>query len=65
MYAPIDQQGIANLNIGQYHFPLIAQIQVFDSKNNMVKSTPQNIALYGGDIYSASPVSLLERWTLR
>jgi hypothetical protein len=64
-YAPIDQQGTAYLNIGQYHFPLSAQIQILDSKNKIVTSTPPNTALYGGDVYSASPVSLLERWALR
>lgn len=64
-YAPIDQQGVANLNIGQYDFPLTAQIQILDSKNKIVTSTAPNTALYGGDVYSASPVSLLERWALR
>lgn len=64
-YVPIDQQGAANLNIGQYHFPLSAQIQIFDSKNRLVTSTAPNAPLYGGDVYSASPVSLLERWALR
>ena len=64
-YAPIDQHGVANLNIGQYHFPLTAQIQIFDSNNKIVTSTAPDTALYGGDVYSASPVSLLERWALR
>jgi hypothetical protein len=64
-YAPTDQQGVANLNIGQFHFPLTAQIQIFDSKNKIVTSTASNTSLYGGDVYSASPVSLLEKWSLR
>jgi hypothetical protein len=64
-YAPIDQRGIANLNIGQNHFPLTGQIRVFNSTNHMVTSSASNSALFGGDIYSAAPVSLLERWTLR
>lgn len=62
---PIDQQGEANLNIGQFHFPLSAQIQILDSKNSLVTSTAPNTTLYGGDVYSVAPVSLLERWALR
>lgn len=63
--ASVDRYGVANLDIGQYHFPLTGQVQLFDSKNNLVSSTAPSTSLYGGDIYSASPVSLLERWTLR
>jgi hypothetical protein len=48
----LDSQGVSKLDIGQYHFPLNAQIQVYNSTNSMVASTPQNISLYGGDIYS-------------
>ena len=64
-YAPIDKSGVANLNIGQYHFPLTAQIQVFNSTNNLVASTAPNTDIFGGDIYSVAAVSLIERWTLK
>jgi len=61
----VNSNGVANLNIGQYHFPLNAQIQVYNSTNSMVASTPQNISLYGGDIYSVKNLGLLEKWLLR
>lgn len=35
---PVDKDGIANLNIIQYPFPLIARIQVYDSENKTVTS---------------------------
>ena len=48
----VDANGVANLDIGQYHFPLNAQILVYNSTNSMVASTAKDNSLYGGDIYS-------------
>ena len=58
--AGVDAQGVANLNIGQYHFPLNAQIQVYNPDKIMVASTnptPPNASIYGGDIYSAADIN--------
>ena len=44
--------GTATLNVGQYAFPLSANIKVYDSNNNLMASNPENIS--GGDVYSGS-----------
>ncbi|HEX5458044.1 MAG TPA: fibronectin type III domain-containing protein [Candidatus Nitrosotalea sp.] len=44
--------GNATLDVGKFHLPLAAKIQVLDSNNNMVSSSPENI--YGGDAYSVT-----------
>ena len=42
--------GTATLDVGKYHFPLDATINVYDSSGNVIASSPANI--YGGDVYS-------------
>jgi fibronectin type 3 domain-containing protein len=44
--------GTATLNVGMYHFPLAAAINVYDSSNALIVSSSQSI--YGGDVYSFS-----------
>lgn len=47
--------GNATLDVGQFHLPLAAKIQVFDSSNGMIASNPENI--YGGDVYSETALN--------
>jgi hypothetical protein len=49
--APVSN-GTAKLDIGKYHFPLVANIQVYDSNNVVITSTSTSI--FGGDVYSVS-----------
>lgn len=42
--------GTATLNVGKYNFPLPATINVYDSNNSIIASSPATI--YGGDVYS-------------
>jgi len=42
--------GTATLDVGQFTFPLAANIKVLDSSNNVIASSPEKI--YGGDVYS-------------
>jgi hypothetical protein len=47
-----DTHGVSNLDIGRYHFPLNAQLLVYNSTNSKVTSTVSNTSIYGGDVYS-------------
>src|SRR5207237_761043 len=42
--------GTATLDVGKYHFPLTANLKVYDSGNAMIVSGSKSI--YGGDMYS-------------
>src|SRR6185312_6140944 len=42
--------GTATLDVGQFTFPLSANIKILDSSNNVIASSPEKI--YGGDVYS-------------
>lgn len=44
--------GNAILDVGKYHFPLNANINIYDSNNNLIVTGPANI--YGGNVYSVS-----------
>lgn len=44
--------GVAMLAIGQYRFPLSGTVNVYDTANNLISSSPENI--YGGDVYSVT-----------
>ncbi len=44
--------GTAILDVGKYHFPLNANINIYDSSNSLIVTSSANI--YGGNIYSAS-----------
>lgn len=47
--------GTATINVGKYTFPLSATINVYDSNNNVLASSPETI--YGGDEFSVSTTS--------
>jgi hypothetical protein len=49
--------GIASLDIGKYHMPLGATIEVYGSDNTLIASTASDVALWGGDVYSMSSSS--------
>jgi hypothetical protein len=44
--------GVAILDVGKYHFPLAANIKVYDSNNMVIASGP--VRIFGGDVYSVS-----------
>ncbi|HXU96363.1 MAG TPA: hypothetical protein VFP45_08025 [Candidatus Nitrosotalea sp.] len=44
--------GNATIDVGKYHFPLSASVQIFDSNNQQLASTPVTETVYGGDVYS-------------
>lgn len=47
--------GTATLDVGEYHFPLAANIKVFDSNNAEIVSTSTPVNIVGGDVYSVNP----------
>ncbi|HXU95123.1 MAG TPA: hypothetical protein VFP45_01680, partial [Candidatus Nitrosotalea sp.] len=47
--------GAATIDVGQYHFPLDATINAYDSSGNIVASNSE--IMYGGDVYSITSVS--------
>jgi len=49
--APISG-GKAILDVGKYHLPLAANINVYDSNNMQIASTPSPVNIFGGDVYS-------------
>ncbi|HEX5457176.1 MAG TPA: hypothetical protein VFX64_02190 [Candidatus Nitrosotalea sp.] len=46
--------GNATIDIGRYNLPVNANIQVLDSNNVSVASSPVVETIYGGDVYSAN-----------
>lgn len=52
--APIAANGSATLPVGKYSLPLSATIEVFDPSNSLVASTPSQVTIWGGDVYSIS-----------
>jgi len=44
--------GSVTIPVGNYHFPLVGIIKVYDSSNNVITSTPTAINVFGGDVYS-------------
>ncbi len=44
--------GNATIDIGRYHLPATANIQVLDSGNVLLASSPITQSVYGGDVYS-------------
>ena len=46
--------GSAILDVGRYHLPLAAYINVYDSNNMQIASTSSPVNIFGGDIYSVS-----------
>jgi hypothetical protein len=48
----VDSNGNANIDLGRYHFPLSASIQVYDSSNQqMIASSASDVNIWGGDTY--------------
>src|SRR5438094_3929669 len=46
--------GTATVDVGKYHFPLSANIIVYDSSSSPIASTPHLVHIYGGDAYTVS-----------
>ncbi|HZS74510.1 MAG TPA: fibronectin type III domain-containing protein [Candidatus Nitrosotalea sp.] len=44
--------GTATIPVGQYHYPMAANIKVYDSANNVIASTANAVNIFGGDVYS-------------
>ncbi len=44
--------GAASIPIGNYHFPLVGIINVYDSSNNLLASTGTAVNMFGGNVYS-------------
>jgi len=44
--------GTAVLDVGKYHYPLSANIKIYDSSNNLIASGSASI--YGGNVYSVT-----------
>jgi hypothetical protein len=52
--APVAANGSATMLVGKYSLPLSANIEVFDSSNDLVGSTATPVTIWGGDIYSVA-----------
>lgn len=61
----INNAGYASVDLGPRLYPIVAQLQVFDSQDRMVSSTGLNTKLYGGDTYSVTQMNPFEKWLLR
>jgi len=46
--------GSVTIPVGNYNFPLVGIIKVYDSSNNVITSTPTAINMFGGDVYSVN-----------
>jgi hypothetical protein len=44
--------GVAALDVGMYHFPIPANIKVYDSNNSVITSTQSTVEVFGGDVYT-------------
>jgi len=44
--------GSVTIPVGNYHFPLVGIIKVYDSSNNILASTGTAMNMFGGDVYS-------------
>ena len=60
---PVNDQGIAILHVGKYHFPLSAKIVVLDDQD-IVAYTPEPVQIFGGDIYAANSIGPFDRGLL-
>lgn len=56
---PVDSTHTATLNVGAFHFPLVAYIKIYDSLGNQLASTSSPVNIFGGDVYNVkSNISL-------
>ena len=46
--------GIAKLDVGKYHFPIMANIKVYDSTNTQIASTSSAVSITGGDVFAVN-----------
>ena len=51
--------GTATLNVGKYTFPLSANINIYDSNNTLIASSPASI--YGGDVFSVTSLATVSQ----
>jgi hypothetical protein len=56
--APVDSSGTVTLNIGRYHMPLVANIEVF-TLGVQTATTASPVPIWGGDSYSLSLLGLV------
>ena len=48
-----DSNNQAKMNVGMYHMPINANVQVFDSSgSSLLASTASPVGMYGGDVYN-------------
>ncbi|HEV2192904.1 MAG TPA: hypothetical protein VGR54_04705 [Nitrosopumilaceae archaeon] len=59
--APVSN-GNATVDVGKYHFPLAANIHVYDSSNTLIASTSSFVNIFGGNVYSVNPLDLSENY---
>lgn len=45
---------VSTLDVGMYHFPITANIKVYDSNDVVIASTLSSVEMFGGDIYSVN-----------
>jgi len=50
--SPVDSTGTATLNVGEFHFPLVAYVKIYDSLGNQLVSTSSPVNIFGGDVYN-------------
>jgi hypothetical protein len=55
--ATVDSSGTASLLVGMFSLPIIANIDVYDTSNALVASTPAPAPIWGGDAYRVSGVT--------
>jgi hypothetical protein len=46
--------GTAKLDVGKYHFPMMANIKVYDSTNTQIASTSDAVSITGGDVFTVN-----------
>ena len=46
--------GTANLDVGKYHFPITANIKVYDATNTQIASTSSATSITGGDVFTVN-----------
>jgi len=49
--------GKSTIDIGKFHFPLVANIAIYDSSNTLVASTPSPANIFGGDVYAVNALN--------
>ena len=52
--ALVAANGSATMPVGKYSLPLTANVEVLDSSNNVVATTPSPVPVWGGDVYAVA-----------